>query len=425
MEYIVNQDNIQKYAGRLTQDLCRQFFVNKAFISGPEILTFNADRQLNLLLVKNIFLNWQKESLKLRSPYFDYEHAEVRKALKNFMDNLSNHIRVYRYDFEPLVARSVSDFILLAAAPLDFFTRETEALASPKVSVSLLKEFSKYIRINRFVMEQVTREIEASGYTETFAGETIRFIMKAVNENPDKLEVPENALKGLLEQLPAEVTDFVSVPKPLVTRPSFLDKPREAEEPQIRVSDVLAGDDHADAAAETAGEETAHPAAPVYAEEIQGQESETVPAVPDDSGEVIQFGEFIQPDGGEDISPVWPLAGSGREEAGVQDAGREPVTLNETLRRQESTRNLAEALQVKAPSAPFKTLVPMHYRFTFINALFAGNQQAWAEAVDKIDSAATYGEVIEWLNSRYSADYSWDKEEDNVAMLFDYIKRKF
>ena len=72
MEYTVNQDAIKSYSEKLAADLCRQFFINKAFIAGPEILAFNAENQLNLLIVKNIFLNWQKEVLKLKSPYFDF-----------------------------------------------------------------------------------------------------------------------------------------------------------------------------------------------------------------------------------------------------------------------------------------------------------------------------------------------------------------
>jgi hypothetical protein len=277
-------------------------------------------------------------------------------------------------------------------------------------------------------MEQVTREIEASGYTETFAGETIRFIMKAVNENPDKLEVPENALKGLLEQLPAEVTDFVSVPKPLVTRPSFLDKPKEAEEPPLRVSDVLAeegGDVPLLAAPSGGGEPSGPPSGLVPAEDGEEPAEEKTGTGSGDTGEGIHFGEFLQPASRPQDSPVWSGAESGMDSVELEEVHPEPVTLNESLRRQENTKNLAEALRVKVPTAPFKTLVPMHYRFTFINALFAGNQQAWAEAVDKIDSAATYDEVVKWLNARYAGDYNWDKEEDNVAILFDYIKRKF
>ncbi|HOY96525.1 MAG TPA: hypothetical protein PK509_12350 [Catalimonadaceae bacterium] len=458
MEYTVNQQNIQKYAERLTNDLCRMFFVNKAFISGPEILSFNPVNQLNLLIVKNIFLNWQKEALKLKSPYFDYEDEGVKQALKTFMNKLSNHIKVYRYDFEPLVTKSICDFILLSAAPQDFFTKEVEALASPKVPVTLLKEFSKYIRVNKFVMEQVVAEIEASGYTETFGGETIRFVMKSLNENPDKIEAADAALKGLLEQLPADVTDFVCMPKPLVTRPAFLDQPKPepekepeyvpvtkpvfekeepapepffvAPEPEIVPEPVAEIEPEPVAEIEVASEPVAEveevvevnsvweePAAETEIEAIQvpsveAQSEEIETPAPEPQPEEPVFGKNL-------VQKTRPV----RTEA--SDLAKDPITLNETLRKSEQRTTLADALQVKTAAAPFKTLVPMHYRFTFISNLFAGSQQAWAEAVEKIDATNSYEEAIAMLKAEYAGTYNWDKEEDNVAILFNYVERKF
>jgi hypothetical protein len=109
----------------------------------------------------------------------------------------------------------------------------------------------------------------------------------------------------------------------------------------------------------------------------------------------------------------------------VAEMAREPITLNDTLRQSEQRSTLADSLQIKTVSAPFKTLVPMHYRFTFINSLFAGNQQIWAEAVDKIDKTSSYEEAVSMLKADYAETYSWDKEEDNVGILFNYIERKF
>ena len=468
MEYTVNQQNIQKYAERLTNDLCRQFFVNKAFISGPEILTFNTESQLNLLIIKNIFLNWQKEALKLKSPYFDYEDDGVKEALKTFMNKLSNHIKVYRYDFEPLVTKSITDFIMLSAAPQDFFTKEIEALASPKVPVSLLKEFTKYIRINKFVMDQVVREIETSGYSETFGGETIRFILKALNENPDKIEVADAALNGLLEQLPADVTDFVCMPKPLVTRPAFLDLPKPEVEkipeyvpvskPVFEKEEIAPIVEEESTATEstlsTENErvpEFEQPEETYPSHEPESSVSEAkVEAPPDEAVEVAVTEEqndadepyvFVsepsaveEPPESEEsaINHIHEEVAFGKNlvqktklsRADAVDFAKDPITLNETLRNSEQ-RTLANALHVKTAAAPFKTLVPMHYRFTFISTLFAGNQQDWAEAVDKIDAAGSYEEAIAMLKNQYSYRYNWDKEEDNVAILFNYVERKF
>lgn len=452
MNYIVNQQNIQKYAERLTNDLCRQFFINKAFISGPEILQFNSENQLNLLIVKNIFLNWQKESLKLKNPFFDYENEEVKQALKNFMNILSRHIKVYRYDFEPIVKKSVAEMIMLAAAPQDFFTREIEGLASPKVQLSLLKDFCKYIKINKFVVEQVISEIETAGYSEYFGGETIRHMLKAINENPDKMAVPEMALNGLLEQLQGEITDFVSVPKPMVTRPAFIDEKPESN--MLKSNTVWDAPAQAETKAEENEPENKHDAAPPFespfegtgqsgpgnpifmddeleepeaeadpefeAEEISSEIADDyTPAAEAEENETIARKRLFTPD--EDIdSPVADI-----EISGAAAVSLDPVNLNDALKMSEERPTLAQTLQARSVAAPFKTLVPMHYRFTFINALFAGNQQAWAEAVEKIDQTESPEEAIAILKSEYGEKYNWDKEEDNLAILYSYIERKF
>lgn len=430
MEYTVNQQNIQKYAERLTTDLCRQFFINKAFISGPEILSFNSDNQLNLLIIKNIYLNWQKETSRLKSIYFDYEDEEVKVALANFMNILSNHIKVYRSDFEILLKKSIAEFILLAAAPQTFFTKECEVLAGPKISLTLLKEFSKYIKVNKFVLDQVIREIEASGYTETFGGETIRFIMKALNENPTKVEPAEETLNGLFEQLPARVIEFVSVPKPPVTRPAFLDAPKEevvvVQPPILSISEEVKQEEIVPSTVLD----------PILEKDLVPDFSE--PELKEEM-EVAEFGaqpESVNISIEEIIEPVEDVAKSQELDEPIFQKVEIPTRINstqetfednssQTVSQPVSSVEDVDVLPVKTTSVPFKTLVPMHYRFTFINALFGGNQQKWAEAVEKIDASQTSEEAISRLRSDYSAELGWDKEEDNVGILFNYVERKF
>lgn len=425
MEYNVNQQNIQKYAERLTTDLCRQFFVNKAFISGPEILSFNPEHQINLLIIKNIYLNWQKETLRLKSIYFDYEDEEVKLALTNFMNILSNHIKVYRSDFEVLLKKSIAEFILLSAAPQEFFVKECEVLAGPKISLNLLKEFSKYIKVNSFVLEQIIREIEALGYTETFGGETVRFVMKALSENPGKHENPEESLKKMFEQLPARVTEFVSIPKPPVTRPSFLDTPKEElsmPEPVQFVKPIPEP-----IREEVKPQEIDIPAVQMDVIEESESNSEDFTLSPDSEDEVVS----------EDIAvPVIELEEE-QEEVMAVFQKPEPAPKNENpkplVEEIETTdfepvylaAQQANVMPATTQSVPFKTLVPMHYRFAFINGLFGGNNQVWAEAVDLIDAAQSSEDAIAALKLNYSERFSWANDEDNVGILFNYVERRF
>jgi hypothetical protein len=440
MEYTVNQEAIKSYSEKLAADLCRQFFINKAFIAGPEILAFNAENQLNLLIVKNIFLNWQKEVLKLKSPYFDFEDDGVKQSLKTFMNKLSNHIKVYRYDFEPLVARSVSDFILLSAAPAEFFTAEIESLAGPKVTLAMLKDFSRYIRVNRFIIEQVIREIEASGYSETFGGETIRFMRKAINENPDKLESADKTLHGLLNQLPAALTDFVCQPKPLVSPPVFLDTPKPevwatteyvpiAPPEQKQEPETVPARDDQFLIPEEETENNTVSSSPAAEPDMRSALTETEGDFFKETSEIEKADE-IEEERDPQPEPVFEQQSSrplheafkpGKTE--VTETGAETITLNESMKQEKS--GLAAVLSSAGQAAPFRTLVPMHYRFTFINSLFDGNQDAWTEAVERIDSTANLEEAIELLRTEYALRFNWSEKEDNVAILFNYVERKF
>jgi len=67
----------------------------------------------------------------------------------------------------------------------------------------------------------------------------------------------------------------------------------------------------------------------------------------------------------------------------------------------------------------------MHYRFTFINSLFDGNQEAWAEAVERIDGTSALEAAVSLLRSEYAARLKWEEKEDNVSILFNYVERKF
>ena len=459
MEYTVNHNFIKEYAQQLTEKLCRNYFVNKAFISGSEILAFHTENQLNLLIVKNIYLNWQKETAKIKSPYFDFEDESVKQALRVFMNKLSNHIKVYRYDFEPLVSKSIAEYILLAAAPSEFFKAEIEALASPKISTQLLKDFTKYIRVNRFIPEQVIREIEAAGYAETFAGETIRYVRKAIQENPEKADNAESVLSGLLSgHKAASLSDFISMPKPLVTRPAFLDEPKEeVKSVQVTLAESIQENSMISETADTAkpGTEETNLPLEAIAEEIivdytgagvtisDSPISESAPELsPSINQEVLMEDEedidgFFRKNPEVLINEKTEASEEFKSETIplkdtsallVEDLGSQintPIPLQEKLLKVETTRQTETLVKPEINTVPFRTLVPMHYRFTFINSLFDGNQDAWTEAVERIDATTSPEEAMEMLSREFADKFNWSMKEDNVAILFNYVERKF
>jgi hypothetical protein len=300
--------------------------------------------------------------------------------------------------------------------------------------------------VNRFVIDQVVREIEASGYTETFGGETIRFMRKAIHENPDKLESAEKVLAGLLAQQSAKITDFVCSPKPMVTPPAFLDTPRpeawatteyvpisqpenmQTEEPVAPIDDskFLIPDEAETSSMEelavTSEMEPEVESVQISIEETQIEISNEVEPIQEPALASVENTNESENQEEAFNRPFHETIKSTKSE--ISDLSRETVTLNDSLRNLEKT-GIAEAIQSRTVAAPFKTLVPMHYRFTFINSLFDGNQEAWAEAVERIDSTSAFEEAVTLLRSEYAARFKWEEKEDNVAILFNYVERKF
>jgi len=84
---------------------------------------------------------------RLESPYFDYKSPEVKKAMVQFMNVLSQHIQVGRSDIEKLVEEALEQCLLIVVDPAEFvkseFAGKSDVSYSPKQSSQLLK----YIKV--------------------------------------------------------------------------------------------------------------------------------------------------------------------------------------------------------------------------------------------------------------------------------------
>lgn len=148
MEDKYNQLHLERYSKQLANLLCDRHFASHDTLNGPQLISFTPIRQVNLFVIKELLLKWHHEMANLRSPYFDYEHEEVKEALVNFMNVLSRKILMKRDAFEPLLQKAVYDTFLVVLAPAatfeEKFLRIQEEITLPK-----LQENLKYIDIDK------------------------------------------------------------------------------------------------------------------------------------------------------------------------------------------------------------------------------------------------------------------------------------
>ncbi|MGW8122199.1 hypothetical protein ACV07N_06020 [Roseivirga echinicomitans] len=120
MSYKLKQESISSFSAATAASICTEFFAGKNKITGEAIMGLTEVRQVNSFIIEALFTQWQSEMARLRSPYFDFEAEEVQKALKEFMNSLSNHISIGRGHLEPLLYRAIEATILLTFAPKKF-----------------------------------------------------------------------------------------------------------------------------------------------------------------------------------------------------------------------------------------------------------------------------------------------------------------
>lgn len=190
MENNLNRNNLSNYCSRFSKAMADEFYSNKSVITGEEILELTSIKQVNLFVIKNLFKEWQKETGKLESKYFDYKNEDVRLALKDFMNILSKHIAIVKNDFIPLLEKSTEEAILLIFSPYDYYTHMMDQTPGG-LTVEELKRTAKYVKVNKNLLslfiEKVEQEELKSLNKDTFL-KLLNYVFENTQESPEDIE---------------------------------------------------------------------------------------------------------------------------------------------------------------------------------------------------------------------------------------------
>lgn len=130
MSYKLKQESIKGFSEKAANAICDRFFSNEKRADGAALMKFTEVKQVNAFLVKTLFEKWQAETESLQSPYFDFDHKEVKEALKLFMNKLSEYISVKRKDLVPLLAEAIEDTVLITFDPVAYVDKVIAAAGS-------------------------------------------------------------------------------------------------------------------------------------------------------------------------------------------------------------------------------------------------------------------------------------------------------
>ena len=183
MQKKLNEDFIDGYCEKFASKVTAEFFKDgKDVITGKEILKVTPSKQVNFFVIKLLFRYWQEETKKLESPFFNYKHEEVRQAMIQFMNVLSQHIEINKEKFETLLNHAVKDTIYLAAMPQAYVEIDLDSRGVEKIADKSVEGTVKYLKIHK-------KEIQ--NFLSDMKGLTIDDVIDELPEEFDDFDTTE------------------------------------------------------------------------------------------------------------------------------------------------------------------------------------------------------------------------------------------
>lgn len=364
----INGNYLEKYAISYSELVCDQFFSNRKFITGQEILQLTPCVQVNFFIIKRLFELWQEELGKLKgSPYFDYRDIAVYEALTQFMNVLSRRIKVERIHLEGILQDAVQDAIQVATDPLTYFQNELAKAPAGKIN-EYLKENKKYFKWNEML---VIGLIDKAGI-----GLDFEHYQQAVLANfqslKESLDSPKELLASLADTLVFDLEEYWGQSTDL----------EEAEE--VNVPEFEAEEE-----------------SPQFELEEEVEEQDVLIQLPEESLQTLH------PEKSEAIAST-SATGKGLDAAHLQ-----------ALFASESYKGMKGILGELTES------LSLNQRFMFTKELFDGNSDLLRHALKSVDELSTFEAAVQLINARFVVELGWDIESEEVREFMQQVYRKF
>lgn len=428
MQRKLNDEFIKEYSEEFSEKITSHFFEGQSKISGKEILNVTPSRQANLFVLKILFRKWQEEMKRLESPFFNYKNSEVRKAMVQFMNTLSQHIEVGPDHFRSMLEEAVADTLLIAADPGSYLSLEFEEMDVAVVNEKLTKPILKYIKLHKAAIQTFFEENNEAPLDDFVDEADTHF------EDLDVDEVVGNELDLLSEIHPITMSDL------FVSSDQSLDAADDEDEAALDFGDDLMEEEpEVEASAE-----------PEDTEETQEEQGEEMPSeafdpeendMPDevssseeqpeiDTYEEETFDEEApemetddeEVDQEEADTPEEPEAGEEDEASLNERYASAENTINEAFGNDDST--LADQMEKKKVDSIMEA-ISVNHRYMFTKELFDGDREAFSAAIAKIEACESFDDAVELLVQRYAKDRGWDMNSEEVKELLKVVFRKF
>lgn len=435
----INHSAIEAYAKAFASTVTSKHFSSKDTINGQEILKVSPVKQVNFLILKNLFESWQEESKKLQSPYFNYKNDQVLKALVTFMNVLSQNIEIKRDDFERLLVGATQDCLYLMFAPFDYFWAELSHDSSAAVAVKSIKGKAKYYKFNKHIIDLYVAKLEAA-HGETVSPDNATSIFEEmvksgeldvddpqslVDEFSEVLHLTVDDMYEHVEEVEDPISNLLDAEDELFTldssdigsqQPAYLEK--EVQQTSSRESQP-AEEDNQRSWFDEQQEEEEEDEPEVIPQPVKFT-PEPAPAIVTDERAEVQEEERPLPLKRREYE---------EEEEPAQDGvlnskfAKEQKTLNDQLQTGEKV-TIADVHQL-GKTSKMQESISLNQRYMFINELFNGNSDAYNKAILDIEGCESFDDSVEMMVQRYAKKLDWNMNSPEVKELLKVIFKRF
>ena len=411
----IDSQFLNSYSGDFADKIIANLDNADSTVSGKAILTLTPSKQVNFFILMLLYGQWQDEMKKLESPYFNFKHEEVRKALTNYMNVLSQHIEVAHVDLKPLVEDSVVLTLSWLIYPGETLREEVNERGIKHISG--IKGLSKYFKIYQDDLSYLISERSEADVQE-FLDEWDQLMdQKSIDSILDReLEVlsqvlditigdlipePESSQEDEMIAFEADVEVRESMEEVEDEADSYgeLDTVDEPSEIEDTIDEIEEPTDQVEEVDEISAEEDQ----PTESNDELDSEQKPVANLIED--EAIE--EHVEPD-----------------DSLNQKFAQGHETLHDQYKKSEEEVSVAAKHQQKKISSILEA-VSLNQEYMFTTELFGGEKDLFLEAVDKIESCDSFDESVEMLVSNYSKEYTWDMNSVEVKELLKVVFRRF
>lgn len=404
----INQKATESYSKSFSSKILENSFPSNNAISGQQILDITPVKQVNFFILKIIFLQWQEETKKFQSPFFDYSKPEVKDALKSLVNTLSKNILIKKDSFKTLLETAVLETLTLMYRPSNFFIKEFSNL--PNVSrIQGFKGLSKYIKLRKGIYNQIIEKLDNDGnqvITDDEVKTLVQFVMSQYTDNED-LNAQEEGFSSILELDIFEKEELIGVRDVSTSEEVLLEEEssieiEDAEEEEDEIGSITIEKDDLEEINEDVSEE------------------ETDIIIETEEPEPIEEENMD-----EEYTPIIEEIDSPTKDSTINDTfSEETHTINERFESESHSSSIAEAHETEKISEIQKS-ISVNQRYMFLNDLFGGDREVYEQALNNVENSASFDDSVELLVQNYSKKYEWDMNSDEVKELLKVIFKRF